>query len=217
MRRRRCESNQYPSAVNARLTNLGNTLLAFATPIHQARYERTDDFNAQLAQRILALRDASTGVTRSNVGGWHSDADVLARLGEPFGTQLGKMFAECVRAAVLAMVDQIEPWPDTIKMDAWANVNESGDWNSPHIHPGSPWSGVYYVATEGDAGGEIVLTDPRTAALMCSHPLNPFTATNQVTMAPAAGMMLVFPAFVYHSVRPYRGQSPRISVAFNLR
>jgi uncharacterized protein (TIGR02466 family) len=135
--------------VKPRLTYLGNTLLAFATRIHQARYERIDDFNAELASRILALREASIGLTRSNVGGWHSDADVLGKLGEPFGTQLGRMFAECVQSAVSAMVERTEPWPETTTMDAWANVNEQGDWNTPHIHPGSPWSGVYYVATAG--------------------------------------------------------------------
>jgi uncharacterized protein (TIGR02466 family) len=203
--------------MNARLTYLGKTLLAFPTPIQRVRYERIDEFNAEVARRVLSLREKSAGLERSNVGGWHSEATILKELGEPYGTQLGKMFIENVKAAFGATAEMTDPWPTQFSMDAWANVNQRGDTNSPHIHPGCPWSGVYYVATDDGAGGEIVFTDPRTAALMVGHPLNPFAATNQVKIAPLAGMMLVFPAFLYHSVRAYEGESPRISIAFNLR
>jgi hypothetical protein len=34
-------------------------------------------------------------------------------------------------------------------------------------------------------------------------------------IAPATGMMLLFPAWLMHGVRPYHGDRPRISVAFN--
>ncbi len=189
--------------MKARLTNLGNTLLAFPTPIHQVRYERIDEFNAVVAKRILALRETSPGLERSNVGGWHSSATILRDVGEPYGTQLGKLFIENVKAAFGSTAEMTDPWPTQFTMDAWANVNERGNSHVPHIHPGCSWSGVYYVATEAEAGGEIMFTDPWTAALMNAHPLNPFSATNQIKIAPQAGMMLVFPAFVYYSVRSY--------------
>lgn len=66
-------------------------------------------------------------------------------------------------------------------------------------------------------GGQLIFTDPRTAALMVNHPYNPFGATNHVTVTPVAGMMLTFPSFLYHEVTAYEGDTPRISIAFNMR
>jgi hypothetical protein len=34
-------------------------------------------------------------------------------------------------------------------------------------------------------------------------------------ITPATGMMLLFPAWLMHGVRPYHGDRPRISIAFN--
>ena len=201
----------------ARLTSVKNAPLAFPTPIQVARYDGLADFNAELAKRILDLRQSAPGEVHSNVGGWHSDNQLLSRLGEPLGTKLAQMFVDNVLAAISSVAEMTEPPPPQFQMDAWAIVNERGHYNVPHIHPGCPWSGVYYVATQPGAGGEIVFTDPRTAALMSGHSLNPFKTLDNITIAPTPGMMLVFPAFLYHSVRAYDGEQPRVSVAFNLK
>ena len=36
------------------------------------------------------------------------------------------------------------------------------------------------------------------------------------TIPPKAGRMVMFPAWLLHEVRPYRGSAERISIAFNL-
>lgn len=205
--------------MKARLSNIKNTLLAFPTPIHQSRHEDLQTFNQELASRILSLRDQSPGEKRSNAGGWHSDAQLLHKLGEPLGSRLGRMFVEDVRTAMEAIVEITQPLPDSVSVDAWANINQRGDSNMPHIHGGSAWSGVYYVATDArpEAAGKLVFSDPRTAALMLTHPFNPFNATSLIQVVPVAGMMLVFPSFLSHYVEVYQGDVPRISIAFNLR
>jgi len=200
----------------ARLNVVGNTLLAFATPIHQRRYPNLESFNAELRAKILALKDQSPGMQVSNVGGWHSEPNLLQIIGEPHASRLGQMFVECVKSAFDTMVDSPIPFPTSHTIEAWANVNGRGDTNASHIHAGCPWSGVYYVATDANAAGELEFADPRTSALMITHPLNPFHATNAVRVAPVPGMMVVFPSFLYHGVMPYRGEGPRISIAFNL-
>jgi uncharacterized protein (TIGR02466 family) len=204
--------------MKARFHAVNNTLLAFATPIRQRQYADLDDFNAELAQRILALREREPGERRSNAGGWHSGNTLLQTLGEPLGTRLGRMFLENVNAAFDLVAERTGPPPAKASIEAWANVNTRGDSNVAHIHPGSAWSGVYYVAASSapDAGGELVLSDPRTAALMHPHPFNPFLSTNGVTVTPKPGLLVVFPSFVYHSVNVYHGEQPRITVAFNL-
>jgi uncharacterized protein (TIGR02466 family) len=203
-----------------RVSTLNHTLLAYATPIRQTRYPNLDDFNRELTARILHLRQQSpAGEKRSNIGGWHSDNKLLQKLGEPYAARLGSMFMENVRAALDTIAEPSEPLPTNITLEAWANISNHGDSNTPHIHGGCPWSGVYYV-TAGDtnaaASGTLAFTDPRTAALMVVHPYNPFKGSNRITLIPEPGMMIVFPSFLYHSVDPYLGQSPRISIAFNL-
>jgi len=199
--------------------NVQNTLLAFPTPIRQHMYPNAEPLNAELSRRIIEMREQSPGIRKSNVGGWHSDDQLLQSLGEPYGTQLGKMFLENIKAAMSTIAEGIEGLPSKVNMHAWANVNRRGDSNVAHIHPGFTWSGVYYVATDTspDAGGELVFADPRTAALMVAHPFNPFPDANNVTVNPRPGMLLVFPSFLYHSVRVYNSDSVRISIAFNLK
>jgi uncharacterized protein (TIGR02466 family) len=203
-------------AMKPRLRIVENTLMAFSTPIHQVRFENSDEFNAELSRRVLAMRATVTSQQFSNVGGWHSDSNFLQNLGEPYASQLARMFLQGVRSALESLVELGDIPPHTPLIECWANVNERGDSNRQHIHPGNPWSGVYYVATEPGARGEIYFVDPRVASLMSIHPFNPFNATNPITVVPESSMLLVFPSFLYHGVHAYEGDSPRISIAFNL-
>jgi len=203
-------------SMKRRINTVNNTLLAFSTPIQQLHFENTEALNAEVARRVLAMRDKVPSQQYSNVGGWHSDSNFLQNLGEPYGSQLAWMFMRAVYAAVDAVVEMTDAPPIQPVIECWANVNQRGDSNMPHVHAGSPWSGVYYVATEPNSHGEIYFIDPRVASLMCIHPLNPFGATSPITIVPVAGTMLVFPSFLQHGVHPYQGDSPRISIAFNL-
>jgi uncharacterized protein (TIGR02466 family) len=113
------------------------------------------------------------------------------------------------------------------KMNAWANVNRQGHGNEFHSHPGAFWSGCYYVEDGGIAadpalGGEFELQDPRGVgpAMYAPHLAFAFPAGLSVGAAevigPENGMLILFPAWLSHGVRPYRGGSLRISLAFNL-
>ena len=110
--------------------------------------------------------------------------------------------------------------------EAWANVNGPGDSNACHYHPGSFWSGSYYVNDGGCAddpalGGEFEMFDPRGPAPMMHAPTLKFSSEDGLsagsaeTIAPRPGLMFLFPSFLLHSVRPYRGTRLRISIAFN--
>lgn len=201
-----------------RLASIEETLLAYPTPIRRHTYKDVDDFNKELTTRILAMRDAAPGVQRSNAGGWHSDSQLLHNLGRELAERLVAMFVENVRAAMMAVAELDTLLPVELGIEAWANVNTKGNANAAHIHGGSPWSGVYYVAADPDpsAGGELFFTDPRTSALMVTHPYNVFKSSSRITLRPEPGQMVVFPSFLYHGVETYRGETPRISIAFNL-
>jgi len=109
----------------------------------------------------------------------------------------------------------------------WANVNRSGHGNEFHSHPGGYWSGVYYVDDGGIAqdpslGGELEFMDPRgpMPAIYAPHlaaamPGGLKAGANE-PIIPKAGRLVMFPSWLLHQVRPYRGNAERISVAFNL-
>ena len=115
----------------------------------------------------------------------------------------------------------------TWRANMWANVNRSGHGNEFHSHPGSFWSGVYYVddggiAADPSLGGELEFMDPRGPgpAMYAPHlafamPGGLSVGANE-TVPPKTGRLVMFPAWLLHQVRPYRGGAERISIAFNL-
>src|SRR5205085_6371096 len=89
------------------------------------------------------------------------------------------------------------------RTDAWANVSGSGDFNMPHVHGATFWSAVYYVAVGEGQGGELVLHDPRMPALQMHAPGVRFRGLGEegeVAIAPKAGLMVLFPGWLAHSV-----------------
>jgi uncharacterized protein (TIGR02466 family) len=206
------------SPMKPKFANVDQTLLAFPTPIRRYVYKDVEEFNRELATRILAMRESSPGVKYSNMGGWHSDRNLLHNLGQELGNRLAGIFVENIRATMLSVVEMDAPLPQELGIEAWANVNLKGHSNAPHIHGGSPWSGVYFVATDPSpsAGGDLFFTDPRTSALMVTHPYNVFKCASRIALRPEPGQIVIFPSFVYHGVDTYSGDSPRISIAFNL-
>jgi uncharacterized protein (TIGR02466 family) len=108
--------------------------------------------------------------------------------------------------------------PPAWRIDSWANVSHSGDFNMPHVHGGSFWSAVYYV--RAGEGGQLVLHDPRMPQLRMHAPGVQFKDAGpevRAVIQPHSGMMVLFPAWLSHSVEPCEGEGHRISVAMNIR
>ena len=108
-----------------------------------------------------------------------------------------------------------------------AGATAVGQSNEFHTHPGSYWSGTYYVDDGGigadqSLGGEFEIQDPRGVGPAMYAPRLAFNFPGGLavgaseTLSPRAGMMIMFPSWLSHAVRPYRGSRQRISVAFNL-
>ena len=106
------------------------------------------------------------------------------------------------------------------QIECWANVNGPGNANRRHSHPGCYWSGTYYVddgedgITE-DVAGQFEFHDPRGVAAAVV-PACARQSRDEALVRPQSGSMVLFPSWVPHSVRPYRGRGLRISIAFNL-
>ena len=204
----------------------------FATPLVLFDVPDAAALNAEL-RKVIEQREKSHPTTQhSNQGGWQSSHD-MDRWG---GAPAIKLLAIGRNTANRVTTDREgkpvnSPYPGyfavTWGANMWANVNRSGHGNEFHSHPGGYWSGVYYVDDGGIAddpslGGELEFMDPRgpMAAIYAPHlavamPGGLKAGANEPVI-PKAGRLVMFPSWLLHQVRPYRGTAERISIAFNL-
>jgi uncharacterized protein (TIGR02466 family) len=106
----------------------------------------------------------------------------------------------------------------TLSLSAWTAICRTGAYHAPHVHPDSAWSGAYYVdpgagRPDSPLGGVLEFLDPRGGAEAVTAPGDPYGAPLRVQ--PEAGLLVVFPSWLYHWVHPYAGQTTRIAVSFN--
>jgi len=204
----------------------------FATPLVIYDVPDAVALNGEL-RRIIVEREKSQPTTQhSNLGGWQSSWDMDRWGGAPalkllaIGRNVANRFTTD-RAGNTGSGPHPGYFAVTWRGNMWANINRTGDANEFHSHPGAYWSGVYYVDDGGiDAdpalGGELEFMDPRGPLPAVTAPHLGFAmpgglsggATERVQ--PKAGRMVLFPGWMMHQVRPYRGTAERISIAFNL-
>lgn len=103
--------------------------------------------------------------------------------------------------------------------ESWIHVTHDGGFHASHIHGNCSWCGVYYVdagnCSEHTDNGVTELFPPYRhtytdlGVLLCSH--------RAIHVEPEDGKLLIFPSYVPHSARVYRGATDRIVIAFNAR
>ena len=192
--------------------------LSFASPIIWFNIEDNASLNPQLVQAIQALRTRSSGVSRSNKLGWHSDADLFLRSEPCF-----RLLCKEIQSAIILVTRKSAPGfePDAYRMvcNGWINVNPTHAYNSPHRHGGFVWSGTYYVQIpEGDDkdSGVLEFADPRSIDMNNRLPNSPFFL-DYLKFKPTAGRLVIFPSYLLHWVSPNQDPQDRISIAFNAR
>jgi uncharacterized protein (TIGR02466 family) len=99
----------------------------------------------------------------------------------------------------------------------WATVLARGAAHKIHHHPNNFLSGVYYVRTHPGAD-TINFHDPRSQSGIIRPPVVELTAenTDQVVVRVKDGTMLLFPAYLQHSVDSNASAEERISISFNI-
>ena len=193
----------------------------FATLIGKFQYQSTETVNAELKQLILERERITPSDDFANLGGWHSPSDFLEWPGNAVATlrnwisdNLGQMTAATYQLPEV----QGRPMPGRggFMMQAWANVGRRGNYHRMHNHPSSAWSGCYYVTSssqQNSLAGVLEFYDPRPFTEMMFTPGTPYG--QRMLVRPVAGLMILFPSWLYHFVHPSDSDEPRISIAFN--
>jgi uncharacterized protein (TIGR02466 family) len=124
----------------------------------------------------------------------------------------------CVRRVVAGILRFLKVGYDAVEISAcWATVLATGAAHRVHHHPNNYLSAVYYLRTHPGADS-INFHDPRSQAGVIQPPVVGLTANNtdQVVVRVRNGTLLVFPAYLQHSVEANAGEGERISISFNI-
>ena len=99
----------------------------------------------------------------------------------------------------------------------WANVNPQGSSHRVHHHPNNYLAGVYYAQAPDERDG-LLFHEPRAQALVLSPKFKQVTelTNSEAKIGVRTGRLLVFPAWLDHSVPKTQGAGERISVSFNV-
>jgi len=202
----------------------------FTTPIYKYDLD-LPNVNQELSSIFLEEAIQNNNIRRSNAGGWHSPY-LEERKEKPF---------VILRTTILAHFNLMltkkigVKWKYKWDISSWVIVNWENDYNMPHTHSMCEWSSSYYIdagdSVEGDDkdkvfSGHLMFHDPR-GGLIGSNKTPAYAddlyhelyGNNTISFKPATGSLYIFPAWLSHSVLPYKGERPRIvySTNFSLR
>ena len=167
--------------------------------------------NNQLTRDIVNWSKQDKGMSRTNINGWHSTTDMGTKPEyQQLVTELLRMQKEIYDHEHIAR--------HAVLGNMWANINPPRGMNMPHLHPNALFSGVYYVKVPINSG-RLKLIEPRPGA----HVLMPAKKQGNpgidfwrdVHIEPIVGRIIMFPAWLWHSVGENKSNDIRISVSFN--
>ena len=174
--------------------------------------------NEMLAQHIVQWSKSDDSLLKTNVNGWHSPTDMNTRPEyKILIDELFKMQNEIYNEEFLKGQPLIG--------NMWANINYSGGYNRPHVHPNCLFSGVYYVKTQPNCGN-LVINDPRPGVQL-KMPKTKVSIDNtdmfrmprelwrEAHIQPIQGRLIMFPSWLWHCVETNNSNDIRISVSFN--
>jgi len=202
----------------------------FETPVAYCQVSGGETFLNELEKIVRQRRKQDPGVNRSNIGGWHSDTQMLEWGGEP-----ARVLGEKVISVARRMSHFKDATADAFdwSLQMWANITPKGGMNDMHVHPGNLWAAVLYLdmgrdennedaSGDQDVGGNLFIEDPRfpmsvmrnTGMRMIGMDGKPQDIQQEFKLN--RGDIVVFPAWLRHGVRPYTGGRERISIAMNI-
>ena len=152
------------------------------------------------------------GFIKSNLGGWHSDNIVYPDSPFSFLLDIETICQEFAKNALM-IKNQMT------MVNAWININQKGNSNKEHAHPGCVLSGVYYVKTPEECGNIEFLhpgIDLMAFALNGVETNYNVYNSSKWWLPSKENTLYIFPSWIKHSVQPNNSDEERISISFNV-
>lgn len=106
---------------------------------------------------------------------------------------------------------------NTISLDlthSWLNYTNPGGYHHAHTHPNSIVSGVLYISAQKQAEHIVFSRDLNLNIQVQTNKPNPFNSV-EMYFPVETGDIVLFPSNLVHTVPESKGNSTRISLAFN--
>ena len=183
----------------------------FPTMIYIKDFPDSEKLNKYLEPKIIQWSQQDKGEQKTNAGGWHSTTNMNKKEEyNPLTRELFNMQEEIYQKEKLSR--------KPVCGNMWANINGPGNFNRPHLHPNSLFSGVYWIKTP-QKSGNLMVYDPRPGVQMTMPNRKkgelPPELWREVHYEPVAGRCVMFPSWLWHEVKPNESNQTRISVSFN--
>lgn len=185
-----------------------------------AGFPGLDAFLAALATELESLHAFEAHPLQQSVRGGSQLHIQEAEIARPL---VGALFAS-IAAAVKRHLDQLGPGTDPLRVrntgkfgfsGAWSVRLRSGGHHADHVHPQGWISSACYIALppgigtgEGDRAGWLRLGKPPIPTL-------PALGAERY-VKPEPGLLVLFPAYLWHGVEPFESSGHRLSVAFDV-
>ena len=170
----------------------------FSTPlwhIEGAPLELVDE----LYQGAYYLKGECSSANKSNKGGYQTPSFDW----EDFHPTGKKLLTDVV-SYHLKKEFEVTNW--------WYNINPKGAYNIPHTHSGCDLALVWYVT---DSDGLLNLLNPHPQRIIESRTDN--NDEQLIGINAKKGDILIFPADIWHFVKPNERDTDRISISMNLQ
>ena len=171
-------------------------------------------FNSNLKEYCLNIRKQDSGRQFSNRGGYQSNDLNLS------DTQLQPLLNHILSETIQFSSTYNFSRKNFYIKNMWININGFKDYNIPHTHPGSQFSGVYYVDAPENAGN-IVFRRGHYGKMAYDWNLD-FTEWNQGNTAiwylsSDTHNCYIFPSYLEHYVESnLNKEKERFSISFNV-
>ena len=196
------------------MSNNNNILKLFPQPIFKYQVDNYKKINEELLKHIYDLHDDdNVGVKKSNINGWHSKPfDLKDNIPNKFYSHINNYIKDVFNKYGWEYIDT-----KVVCTSMWAIINKKGNFNIEHTHPNNYLSAAYYVKAPKNCGN-FKATNPnilnRHIRAKAEQPneLNSNSASIKIN----EGDLIIFPAYLPHSVEENKSDEDRVIVSFNI-
>ena len=149
---------------------------------------------------------------RSNNGGWHSKTYKIND-DSPISDVLKKGLANSLFSTIRKNL--------SLTIEYWIMIIDKNAYHNAHFHPNSHCSGVLWIKIPKNSG-DTRFTNPflfqgynEIEAYVDKFQMQTNTF-NSYDYHPQEGLMVTFPSYVFHEVRPNKTNEDRIAVSYNI-
>jgi uncharacterized protein (TIGR02466 family) len=200
------------------LADLERDITIFSLPA-PAAYESLPAFNKQLVTALCADPSLTLNPGNKTTRGGLQSGELVGqpdvRIKEFYEGLENVLDGYLTDLAARPDHPQFSTMPTQYRLESWSTILDADGHQLPHIHPTAWLSGVYYVAVPS----EITPEDPAHQGWLefgaSGYGLPDHDGPTRL-VPPQEGNVVLFPSYFFHRTLPFKSDTKRISIAFDL-